>query len=119
MTLRTEPGGISRGERRAWARTSNLELAGIASGRVLPGRAARILDLGRGGALIETGHRLLPGTSVELQLGEAPSRYRVRARILRCHVAALDRHGGIRYRGAVAFEEQVPFDENAGSAEGS
>jgi hypothetical protein len=79
---------------------------------VLPGRTARILDLGRGGALIETEHRLLPGTSIELQLGEAPTGCRIRGRILRCYVAALDRHQGIRYQGAVAFEQQVPFEVN-------
>lgn len=105
MTLRTDAGEARNRERRAWPRVSTLD----SSGRLLPGRIARIIDLSPGGALIETDCRLLPGTLVELQLGDSSMRYRVRGRILRCRVAALDRVHGIRYQGALAFEEQLPF----------
>lgn len=75
-----------------------------------PGRMAHIVDLSSGGALIETDWRLLPGMRVELQLGEPVAVFRVAGRILRCHVARLDRER-IRYRGALMFEEQLPFGE--------
>ncbi|MCM3878901.1 MAG: PilZ domain-containing protein [Vicinamibacterales bacterium] len=97
-------------ERRAWPRISTVEHLDIANGRLRPGRNATIVDVSEGGALVETDCRLLPGMRVELQIGEPVTRYRVKARILRCHVALLDRER-IRYRGALAFDEQVQFGE--------
>jgi hypothetical protein len=68
------------------------------------------LDLSSGGALIETDWRLLPGARVELQFGESSVPLRVTARILRSHVALVSRER-IRYRGALAFEENLPLGE--------
>ena len=93
-------------ERRAWSRVSTLDHVTMANGRLRPGRTAQIIDLSPGGALIETDWRLLPGTRVELQLGDPVTLHRVKGRILRCHVAMLDRER-IRYRGALIFEEQL------------
>jgi hypothetical protein len=42
-----------------------------------------------------------------LQFGQPASRIDVVGRILRCHVARLERDQ-IRYRGALAFEKRVP-----------
>jgi len=95
-------------ERRAWPRLSTVERADLACGKLRAGRPARIVDVSRGGALIETDARLLPGSRIELQVGEPVVLYRVRAKILRCQVATLD-SGRIRYRGALVFEEQLPF----------
>jgi hypothetical protein len=80
--------------------------------RLRPGRTALVIDLSAGGALIETDWRLLPGMRVELQLGDPKTRFTVAARILRCHVALLDRER-IRYRGALAFEHRLPLAEHA------
>jgi hypothetical protein len=93
-------------ERRAWARVSTVEHVGMANGRLRPGRTAQIIDVSPGGALVETDWRLLPGTRVELQLGDPVTLHRVKGRIVRCHVALLDRER-VRYRGALAFEEQL------------
>jgi hypothetical protein len=100
------------GDRRAWPRVSTLERAEMASGRVRPGRLAHVVDVSSGGALIETDWRLLPGMRVELQLGEPVALHCVKGRILRCHVALLDRER-IRYRGALSFEEPLPFEYTA------
>jgi hypothetical protein len=78
----------------------------MANGRLRPGRTAQIIDVSPGGALIETDWRLLPGTRVELQLGDPVTLHRVKGRIVRCHVALLDRER-VRYRGGLAFEEQL------------
>ena len=98
-------------ERRAWPRVDTLTCSDMARGKLRPGRPAHIVDVSAGGALIETEWRLLPGMRVELQVGEPVALYRVSARILRCHVAQLDR-GRIRYRGALAFEEDLPFNKH-------
>lgn len=107
--------GPVKHERRASPRVPALTLAGMERARLRPGRSAHIVDLSSGGALIETDWRLLPGMRVEMQVGEPVPLFRVAGRILRCHVALLDRER-IRYRGALMFEEQLPFGEAATQA---
>jgi hypothetical protein len=75
--------------------------------RLRPGRTAYIIDLSSGGALIEADWRLLPGMRVEMQVGEPTPLFQVTGRIVRCHVALLDRER-IRYRGALVFEQPLP-----------
>ena len=104
-------GTIAR-ERRASSRVSALTLAGMERARVRPGRTAHVVDLSAGGALIETDWRLMPGMRVEMQLGEPSPSLRVAGRVLRCHVALLDRER-IRYRCALMFEEHLSFGEAA------
>ena len=100
-------------ERRATPRVSTVGGSGMERARLRPGRTAHVIDLSAGGALIETDWRLLPGTRVELQLGEPAAVHRVTGRILRCHVALLDRER-IRYRGALAFEERLVLGNHTG-----
>lgn len=104
-------GEEQRPERRACARVSTMEQVAMANGRVRPGRTARIVDVSAGGALIETDWRLLPGTRAELQVGDPVTVHRVKGRIVRCHVALLDRER-VRYQGAIAFEEQLVLSGN-------
>ena len=98
-------------DRRANPRTAALADSGLSHARMQPGRTARVVNLSAGGALIETDWRLLPGARVELQLGAA-RRLRVTGRIVYCHVETLNREG-VRYRGGLAFEEQLPIGEVA------
>jgi hypothetical protein len=100
-------------ERRAWPRVTTVAFPDLARGKVRPGRLAQIVDMSAGGALIETECRLLPGMRLDLQVGEPVALYNVKARILRCHVALLDRER-IRYRGALVFEQRLPWGGNEG-----
>lgn len=104
-------------ERRAWPRTLTRDRADMAHGRLRPGRPAQIVDVSPGGALIETECRMLPGMHVELQLGAPVPLYKVKGRILRCHVSLLDRER-IRYRGALAFEEHLAFGRGINGPDG-
>jgi hypothetical protein len=104
MTFQSDGGVRHDAERRAWPRLSMGRGGATSTGRLLPGRDVRIVDLCPGGALLETSYRLMPGRAVELQLGQNGNRLRVRGRILRCQVAALGLDGGVRYRGAICFE---------------
>lgn len=104
--------GTVRRERRASARVLALTMEGMNRARLRPGRTADIVNLSSGGALIETDWRLLPGMRVEMQVGDPVPLFRVAARILRCHVALVDR-ARIRYRGALLFDKPLPFGEAA------
>jgi hypothetical protein len=67
-----------------------------------------LIDISSGGALIETGHRLLPGTSVELLLERHHYRASVRGRVLRCSVVRLH-PSSVCYRGAIGFDRSLPW----------
>jgi hypothetical protein len=62
---------------------------------------AIVRDLSTGGALIETGRALAPGSrcEVHLQLGELKAN--ATARVARCHLLA----GGLRYEAGIEFEK--------------
>ena len=66
-----------------------------------PGRVVDVLDLGRGGALVESSHPLRPGSRAELQLSAVETRAVVLASVARCWVAAL---APLRYRARLVFD---------------
>ena len=101
-------------DRRSTERHRHVDEHGIVSMRLKPGRFARLIDVSAGGALIETSHRLLPGTSVELLMESSVRRTAVRGRVLRCAVVRV-RPTFICYRGAIGFDRQLPwFTEASG-----
>jgi hypothetical protein len=95
-------------DRRGTRRLEAFEEHRIVSACVRPGHRARVIDVSASGALIETSHRLLPGTSVELQVETGSDRASVRGRVLRCAVVRL-RPTWVCYRGAIAFDGHLPW----------
>ena len=95
-------------ERRQTRRHLDADEHGIVSTRVRPGHRAKLIDVSAGGALIETNHRLLPGTSVELHLETGTHRTNVRGRVLRCAIVLI-RPSGVCYRGAIGFDRHLPW----------
>jgi hypothetical protein len=89
-------------ERRQFARAVVVAQAAIRA-RVLPGRDVRLLDYSRGGALVQSTSRLLPGSHVELQLSTGTWRWSSTAQVIRAHVWALALEEHVRYRAAVQF----------------
>lgn len=77
-----------------------------------PGQSVVLVNLCRGGALVESGGRMRPGAPTELHLFGSGARVQVKGRVERCHVIRLD---PVLYRGAIVFEEGVEIGE--GSAE--
>jgi hypothetical protein len=98
----------SADDRRRTPRHRRVEQHGIVSAKVRPGRHASVVDVSAGGALVETTHRLLPGTAVELQLETSVERATVRGRVLRCTVAGLH-PTSVCYRGAIGFDRHLPW----------
>jgi hypothetical protein len=68
----------------------------------------RVVDVSAGGALLDAGRPLRPGTEVEVQFERADARVRLAGRVIRCGVIAIDPECGPTYRAGVAFNE--PFE---------
>jgi len=95
-------------DRRGARRLDAFEEHRIVSACVRPGHRVRVIDVLAGGALIETSHRLLPGTVVELQVETGTDRASLRGQVLRCAVVRL-RPTWVCYRGAIAFDRHLPW----------
>jgi hypothetical protein len=78
----------------------------IEAARIRPGREAAVLNVSPGGILLETLHRLLPGTTIDLQLTLPDRCTSIRGRVMRSAVAGL-RSDYVLYRGALAFERPL------------
>lgn len=90
-------------DRRRERRRRTTEEHGIVSARVRPGHRVAVIDASPGGALIETDHRLLPGSTVELHLEAMHRRATVRGRVQRCAVVGVG-SSSVCYRGAIVFD---------------
>ena len=95
-------------DRRQTRRHLDTDEHGVVSTRVRPGHRAKLIDISAGGALVETAHRLLPGTSVELHVETRSHRTNVRGRVLRCAIV-LVRPSWVCYRGAIGFDRHLPW----------
>jgi hypothetical protein len=71
-----------------------------------PGCVVAVVDWSAGGALVEGARPLRPGARVHLQVVVQRRTLALAAHVLRCAVWSLSPHGGIRYRGALQFEER-------------
>ena len=95
-------------DRRMTPRWRSPEEHGIAKVRIRPGREALLIDLSPRGAYLETVHRLMPGTHVEVQLWRHEQSSAVRARVLRCGVATVA-PTQVTYRAAINFDAALPW----------
>jgi len=95
-------------DRRASRRRGRVQDHGILRARVRPGHVVVVIDVSAGGVFVETTHRLLPGTNVELQLESETRNENIRGRIVRCTVARLY-PATVFYRGAIAFDRYLPW----------
>jgi hypothetical protein len=107
-------------DRRLTRRHANGDEHGILSTRVRPGHRAKLIDVSAGGELIETTHRLLPGTSIERHVETRSHRTNVRGRVLRCAIVHV-RPSWVCYRGAVGFDRHLPWllDDSDQAGDGS
>ena len=95
-------------ERRLTPRRRPVAGHGIVSARVRPGIDASVVDVSAHGALTETSHRLLPGSSVEICFDPDKRRPAVRGKVVRCAVAHLG-PDQVCYRGAILFDQRLPW----------
>ncbi len=79
--------------------------------RVRPGCEVVVVDLSSSGALVEAPWRFKPGSRCEVSLNLAGADTIVRAAVVRCFVARLERLAPVRYRAALNFECSVKVPE--------
>lgn len=96
-------------DRRAHARLRAAELDWLRQVRLKRGPVLRLIDLSRGGALIDSRVQLRPGSTVTLELTAPASSVELSSRVLRCELAGLD-DGRVTYRGACMFTEPLLID---------
>ena len=72
-----------------------------------------MIDVSAGGALIETAHRLMPGSAIELLLATSHRQTSIKGRVLRCRVARLGA-SAVWYRGAIGFDGPLPWHQDPG-----
>jgi hypothetical protein len=99
-------------ERRASPRRTHRECGWLVAARLRPGRDVRLLNLSSGGALVEAGVRLMPGSPFVLHLTGVESHHTIRGTVLRCHVSALQQEDGVRYRAALVFDRHFRVPEH-------
>ena len=95
-------------DRRTARRLYDPEEHGILLARVRPGHPAWIVDVSAAGALVETHHRLLPGTSIGLSVQTSDRRAALRGRVVRCSVVRVEATM-IWYWGAVDFDWPISW----------
>lgn len=98
----TEP---HHGERRRWMRASPLATEDVVHCRLRGGEPALVVNLSRGGALLETSQRVLPGRRYVLHWRRAGRVCAVNARMLRASVLVVG-PSRVVYQGAMAFDEE-------------
>ena len=97
--------GVAVSERRAHERTAD-DWTRTARASLRPGCPIAIVNISRGGALIEGPQPMRPGTRVMLQIATPAKAFGLSALVVRCGVGALSANDGVIYRGALRFDER-------------
>ena len=86
--------------------------------RIRPGRPVVIVDLSCNGALVEGPWRFRPLSWCDVHLQVSSRDVHLRARIVRCFVARIERQEPVRYRTALAFDQVVELPERWDALDG-
>lgn len=92
-------------DRRASPRLPPSAIPSLKGVKLVAGPEVRLVNISRGGALIESEARLSPGSNLCLRLVTAESVYLLKGQVLRSKVASLT-GGSPRYQSAVSFIEE-------------
>jgi len=79
--------------------------------KIRPGREVVIVDLSSTGALVEGPWRFRPLSRCDVHLLIEGQDVLLRARIVRCFVARIERQDPVRYRTALAFDQSVAMPQ--------
>lgn len=97
--------GVAVSERRVHERTTD-DWTRTAKASLRPGCPIAIVNISRGGALVESPQPMRPGTRVMIQIVTPATAFGLSALVVRCGVGALSANDGVIYRGALRFDER-------------
>ncbi len=92
-------------ERRTAPRLPPSAIDGLRAAKLVAGPEVRLVNISRGGALLETRARLLIGSKVSVKLTTKDGLFTLRGGVLRSRVTVLEA-GMILYESAVVFDEE-------------
>lgn len=95
-------------ERRQAPRFDHLADRATVHVRIRPGYEAGLLNVSVSGALVEGPCRLMPGSTVDLQLTGGFERIALRGLVTRCTISRLCA-ASVWYCGALAFDRPIPW----------
>ena len=104
--------------RRRAPRLAPTAIPELKSASLLAGPEIQLINLSRGGALLESDTRIVPGANICIRLVAADAVFLLRGRVLRSRASHL-RGTALIYECAVAFQEEFPLlpgSEEAASA---
>jgi PilZ domain len=104
----SNPWNPSNPDRRAVPRFNREADQAVMRIRIRPGYEASMLNISAGGALVEGLCRLMPGSTVDLQITGRTERIALRGLVMRCTISRLWA-ASIWYCGALAFDRQLPW----------
>lgn len=93
-----------------WTRTAKATLR--------PGHPIFIVNISRGGALVEGTRPMRPGTRVLLQIVTPAGATGLSALVLRCGVRSLSSDDGVLYQGALKFDDRRDWTRELGTLAG-
>lgn len=96
-------------ERRDHLRLGADDVRWLHSARLKYGADVRVIDISRGGILVETEGQLRPDTNIVFELAGPVSSILMPSKVLRCRVASFDEV--MRYRGACAFKRPLDIPD--------
>lgn len=93
-----------------WTRTAKATLR--------PGCPISIVNISRGGALVDGNRPMRPGTRVLLQIVTSSGALGLSALVLRCGVRSVSADSGVVYRSAVKFDDRRDWTREIGTLDG-
>jgi len=94
-------------ERRRDPRLPPSVIPAMKGARLLAGPEVQLINVSRGGALLETDARMMPGSSICIRLVAADAVFLLRGKVIRSRASAL-RGQVLMYESAVMFDEPFP-----------
>ncbi|MBP1597528.1 MAG: PilZ domain protein [Acidobacteria bacterium] len=94
--------------RRRAPRLAPSAIPELKSARLLAGPEIQLINLSRGGALLESDTRIIPGANICIRLVAADAVFLLRGRVLRSRASQL-RGSALVYECAIAFDEEFPL----------
>ncbi len=101
-------------ERRNGPRLPASAIAGFKGARIVAGPEVKLINISRGGALIEGCVRFLPGASLLLRLVCGAEILHIKGTVQRSKASALS-GSVLLYQAAICFESEFPVAERRGS----